>query len=105
MALQGLGRFSEPALLVLVSLLEGPRHGYAISEDIERLTGQRPGPGTLYGVISRLERAELIEARPVESRRKPYALTSSGRAEIRRELDQMNALVATGRRRLEALPA
>ena len=43
------GRFSEPALLILVSLAEGPRHGYSIAEDIEAIAGVRLGPGTLYG--------------------------------------------------------
>ena len=105
MSLLGLGRPSEPALLVLVSLLEGPCHGYAISKDIERMTGRRPGPGTLYGAISRLERAGLIEARAEDERRKPYALTPAGLTEARRELKSMSALADEGRRRLEARPA
>lgn len=105
MRLLGLGRSSEPALLVMVSLLEGPRHGYAISEDIERMTGRRPGPGTLYGAINRLEQAGLIRARPEEARRKPYVLTAAGLAEARRQLDEMAALADEGRRRLEAKPA
>jgi len=54
-SLSELGRFSEPPLHVLISLAEAPKHGYAMTEDIERLTGQRPGPGTLYGAIARLE--------------------------------------------------
>ena len=105
MALSGLGRSSEPALLVLVSLLEGPKHGYAISQDVERLTGRRPGPGTLYGAISRLERAGLIEAGEKDSRRKPYSLTASGLREARRELDELAAIASEGRRRLQAVPA
>ena len=108
MALLGLGRASEPALLVLVSLLEGPKHGYAISKDVERLTGRRPGPGTLYGAISRLEGAGLIEPSEGEgddARRKPYALTPAGLGEARRELEKMADLVGEGRRRLEASPA
>jgi hypothetical protein len=31
-----LGRFSDPALFVLVSLAGGEKHGYAMMEDIER---------------------------------------------------------------------
>jgi DNA-binding PadR family transcriptional regulator len=94
---------SEFALLVLISLLEGPRHGYAISQDIERITGRRPGPGTLYGAISRLEGAGLIEARPGDdARRKPYGLTPAGVEEAQRELSSMAALAREGRRRLEA---
>lgn len=105
MALPGLGRPSQPALLVLVSLLEGPKHGYAISADIERLTGRRPGPGTLYGAISRLEAAGLIEAEAEDARRKPYTLTPAGLDEARREVAEMAALASEGRRRIEALPA
>ena len=102
----GIGRTSEPALLVLVSLLEGPRHGYAVSQDIERMTGRRPGPGTLYGAISRLEGAGMIEAVPGdESRRKPYGLTPADVAEAQRELSSMAALADEGHRRLEARPA
>ncbi len=101
MALLGLGKASEPALLVLVSLLDGPKHGYAISQDIERLTGRRPGPGTLYGAISRLEDAELIAAHEPSARRKPYGLTAAGRAEAERELSEMATLAREGRRRLQ----
>ena len=105
MALPGLGRPSEPALLVLISLLDQPRHGYAITDDIERLTGRRLGPGTLYGAISRLEDARLIEPQPVAARRKPYRLTPAGRREAERELTLMASLAREGRRRLKAAPA
>ena len=101
----GSGRTSEPGLLVLISLLEGPRHGYAISKDIELMTGRRPGPGTLYGAISRLEDAGLIEAQGKDARRKPYALTPAGLEEARSELRSMAALASEGKRRLNAMPA
>ena len=42
-----LGRFAEPALLILVSFSEGPKHGYAIMTDVETGTGRPLGPGTL----------------------------------------------------------
>jgi DNA-binding PadR family transcriptional regulator len=51
-----LGRFTEPALFILISLADGPKHGYAMIEDIRRLSGTRLGPGTLYGALARLER-------------------------------------------------
>lgn len=101
----GQRKFSEPSLHVLISLLEGPKHGYAISQDIERLTGRRPGPGTLYGAITRLEDSGLIEPRAGDARRKPYALTASGLREAREALHELSALALEGRRRLEALPA
>ena len=40
---------SDPTLLVLASLADGDKHGYAMMEDIERFAGIRLGPGTLYG--------------------------------------------------------
>src|SRR5215469_14493019 len=52
--LDDFGRFSEPALLILISLAEGPKHGYSMTEDIEAIAGVRLGPGTLYGAIARL---------------------------------------------------
>jgi DNA-binding PadR family transcriptional regulator len=50
-----LGRFAEPALLILVSLSDGPKHGYAIMADVEAGTGRPLGPGTLYAALARLE--------------------------------------------------
>ncbi|GLL02831.1 PadR family transcriptional regulator [Dactylosporangium matsuzakiense] len=94
------GRFSEPALLVLVSLAEGPKHGYAMQDDIAALTGQRPGPGTLYGAIRRLEELGLIEALLERERRKPYRLTAGGRAALQTELSRQQAVAGIGLRRL-----
>ena len=54
--LTDLGRFAEPSLLILASLAGGPKHGYAMMEDIEAMSGVRLGPGTLYGALARLER-------------------------------------------------
>ena len=55
----GLGRFAEPAVLIMVSLAQGHRHGYAITSDIEAVSGLRLGPGTLYGAIARLEEGRM----------------------------------------------
>jgi DNA-binding PadR family transcriptional regulator len=98
--LSELGRFSEPALLILVSLADGAKHGYAIQDEIAALTDERPGPGTLYGAIRRLEEREYIESLPEQGRRKPYQLTDKGRAALRAELRRMQAVVRTGLRRL-----
>lgn len=92
MAIGGLGHFAEPAFLVLVALLDGPAHGYAIGVEIENMTGRAPGPGTLYGAISRLERLGLIAAIPVEGRRKPYELTADGEAEARSRIAELESL-------------
>ena len=96
----GPGRFKEPTLLVLLSLLAGPRHGYAIADDIDRLTGARPGPGTLYGAIDRLLRATLIVEAPSSGRRQPYELTATGREVVEHELAVLFSVVRHGRRRM-----
>lgn len=98
--LSELGRFSEPAMLIMISLAEGPKHGYAMQVDIGELTGQRPGPGTLYGAVRRLEEQHYIEALPEVDRRKPYQLTDAGRAALQLELKRMHAVADTGLRRL-----
>ncbi|GAA2353257.1 hypothetical protein GCM10010170_044510 [Dactylosporangium salmoneum] len=98
--LSQLGRFSEPALLILISLAESAKHGYAMQEDIAALTGERPGPGTLYGAIRRLEEQRLIEQLPEEDRRKPYRLTDLGAQALQAELVRIRAMASTGLRRL-----
>lgn len=95
-----LGRFSEPAVLIMISLAGGPKHGYAMQDDIADLAGDRPGPGTLYGAIRRLEEHRFIEALPEQDRRKPYQLTDAGRACLNAELRRMRAVADTGLRRL-----
>ena len=72
-----LGRLSEPTIYVLVSLSEGPRHGYAIMADVERIAGEPLGAGTLYQVLARLERRGLIEA--LEDRGPAPAVPVDGR--------------------------
>jgi DNA-binding PadR family transcriptional regulator len=94
------GRFSEPALLVLVSLAGEPRHGYAMIEDIAAMTGTRLGAGTLYGALARLEAAGMIEPLPSEQRRNPYRLTALGARHLRARLAMLQAVTRVGQRRL-----
>ncbi|MBC7814954.1 MAG: helix-turn-helix transcriptional regulator [Burkholderiales bacterium] len=84
-----LGRFAEPSLLILVSLADGSKHGYAIMQDIEQTMAQRLGPGTLYGAIARLESAGLIEAIKSHDRRQPYRLTPAGLTALRDHMETL----------------
>ena len=95
-----LGRFAEPSLYILVSLSEGPRHGYAIMTDVEAITGSPMGPGTLYGALARLEKRGLIEALEPQDRRRPYRLTGLGEATVRAQLERIKGFAATGLDRL-----
>ena len=95
-----LGRFVEPSLLILVTLADGPRHGYAMMVEIERLSGVQLGPGTLYGAIARLERRGLIEPLTAEDRRRPYRLTQAGSSLLATELAQLRDVARVGLERL-----
>ena len=98
--LAALGRFSEPALYILISLADGPKHGYAMTQDIEVVAGHKLGPGTLYGAIARLESRKWIEPLPAEDRRRPYRLTAAGQRVLRHRLEALRAVARVGRARL-----
>lgn len=97
-----LGRFAEPALLILVALAGGPKHGYAIMTEAEDIGGVPMGPGTLYAALSRLERQGLIEALPSEDRRRPYRLTGAGASTLGEQLRSLERLARSGLTRLAA---
>ncbi|GHO48521.1 PadR family transcriptional regulator [Ktedonospora formicarum] len=99
-SLSDLGRFSDPSLLILSSLASGPKHGYAMIQDIEQFSGTRLEVGTLYGAIARLEKQGWIEALEVIERRRPYRLTGEGRAVLQQQLATLSKVVATGLQRL-----
>lgn len=87
---------------MLSSLAKEPKHGYAIILDVEEVAGVRLGPGTLYGVLSRLESKGLIEALPAEGRRRPYRLTQEGIGALSEELEALDRVVSAGLSRLRA---
>ena len=98
--LDDFGRFGEPALLILISLADGPKHGYAMTDDIEQVAGVRFGPGTLYGAITRLEGRGLIPRMDSEDRRNPYKLTGLGEKALRARLASLQTVARIGQRRL-----
>jgi DNA-binding PadR family transcriptional regulator len=98
-------RSNDPSLLIMTSLADGPKHGYAITTDVEALTGVHLGPGTLYGALSRLESKGLIEALPAEDRRRPYRLTADGSAALEQELRKLQSVTTRGLDRLRVAEA
>src|SRR5512142_1612772 len=94
-------RSNDPGLLVLTSLADGPKHGYAITLDVERFAGVQLGPGTLYGALARLESKGLIESLPAEDRRRPYRLTADGSAALEHELRKLQSVTTRGLARLQ----
>ncbi|WP_033352357.1 PadR family transcriptional regulator [Kitasatospora aureofaciens] len=96
---------NDAQTLVLCALADGPLHGYAINAAIEELTGERLGPGSLYGALARLESKRLIEPIDGHGRQRPVQLTSLGREVLERELRVMARVANAGLRRLGVHPA
>jgi DNA-binding PadR family transcriptional regulator len=99
-ALGTFGRYAGPATLILSSLAEGEKHGYALTKDIEEFADVRLAPGTLYEALSRLEGQGLIEALESQDRRRPYRLTAAGATALRAHLATQRRVVDVGLRRL-----
>lgn len=102
MAAIRLGRTHDATLLVLTSLTGGPKHGYALIQDIEEMAGVTLGPGTLYGALARLEEEGMIQALPSKDRRRPYRITAHGAAVLRERLEITAEVARVGLRRLGA---
>src|SRR5262249_4127444 len=90
------------SLHVLVALLGGEKHGYAIKRDVEHLSdgAVRMGPGTLYGTVGRLVGDGLMEevdgpadSEPHAERRRYYRLTHDGTSVANDELHRLQTLL------------
>jgi DNA-binding PadR family transcriptional regulator len=95
-----LRRAGDASVLILTSLAEGPKHGYALIQDVMAFSGVRLGPGTLYGALDRLEHLGLIEALPSQDRRHPYRITPEGISALTSHLDALDRVSKVGRLRL-----
>lgn len=97
---------TEPILLILASLADRPRHGYALMKDIEALSGGRVrlSTGTLYGALRRLLEAgwiEHFEQKDTSREKQAYRLTVQGRRRLRTDLDRMKQLTRAASARLK----
>lgn len=97
--------YGGPRALILMSLFGGPKHGYAIIEDVADVCGVGLGPGTLYGALTSLEQQGLIEALPAQGRRRPCRLTPAGRDAADEQAQAWSRLAAAMSTRREARPA
>jgi DNA-binding PadR family transcriptional regulator len=93
---------SPLAFHILLSLLDGERHGYALKREIVARTEGKlaPGPSLLYGTVNRLLEQGLIEEsdeRPDphldDQRRRYYRITKLGKQAAREEARRMQELV------------
>ncbi|MEI3599361.1 MULTISPECIES: PadR family transcriptional regulator [unclassified Oceanobacillus] len=92
---------SEAMYYILLALRE-PLHGYAIMEKVHEISRGRieMGPGTLYGILKRLEKDNWIELADANGRRKIYKMTALGEQALEQEYARLMDMVADGRARM-----
>lgn len=83
------------SLHVVLALLGGEKHGYALMQEVEELSdgSVKMGPGTLYGTLNRLVDDGLIIETRQDDRRRFYRLTASGEQVASAELARLKRLV------------
>ena len=96
---------TEPVLLILISLADKPKHGYALIKDIDVLSNGRVrlSTGTLYGALRRLLENEWIEPFDEHDRsreKQAYKLTREGRGQLQLELQRLRQLTHAASTRL-----
>lgn len=89
---------------ILFSLADGEKHGYAIMQNVSKISNGRfrMGPGTLYTTIQRLLDAQLIEETDnndpdQDSRRRYYRLTRDGKLALTSEVSRMDSVLRLAR--------
>ena len=105
----GLTPIKPESFTILLTLLSGPRHGYAILQAAKEDAGAHGDlqPGSLYRLLARLLDTHLVEEltadevpADADSRRRYYRITPLGREVVAAESERMAALVASARRHL-----
>ena len=94
------GSLTPAVFHIMLALVDGPRHGYAIMQAVEAEAGPdlRMGPGTIYGSLQRMEDAGLVSEVTAEGRgRRRYTLTPLGRKALEAEAVRLTRLADTVR--------
>ncbi|MFJ5788627.1 PadR family transcriptional regulator [Lysinibacillus sp. NPDC093197] len=88
------GPMTEAMYYVLLALMR-PNHGYQLMHSITEVSNGRlkMGPGTLYGVLSRMQKDGLISLAEDDGRRKTYQITTEGEQALRFEYSRLKALI------------
>ena len=88
------GPMTEAMYYVLLALMR-PNHGYQLMQAITEVSRGRlkMGPGTLCGVLSRMQKDGLIVLSNGVGRRKTYEITQQGEQALRLEYERLKALI------------
>ena len=95
---------TEAMYYLLLSLIH-PAHGYRLMQRVSEVSMGRisMGPGTLYGLLGKMEKEGYIRLEQQDERRKTYSLTDLGRDALKQEYQRLQTLVDDGRKAQECL--
>lgn len=85
-----------PQMFYILLVLNEPRHGYDIMNEIARLTDDkiRVGAGTMYTLLSRFQEDDFIELVDEVDRKKIYVITTKGRKKLNREIARLHQMIS-----------
>ncbi|KUO77450.1 MAG: PadR family transcriptional regulator [Clostridia bacterium BRH_c25] len=88
---------TEAMYYILLALMN-PNHGYQLMDAIKQVSKGRikMGPGTLYGVLTRLEKDKLLVILNDDGRRKTYAITEAGTTALKAEYKRLKDMIQDG---------
>lgn len=91
------GPMTEAMYYVLLALMN-PNHGYSLMTEIKEVSNGRinMGPGTLYGVLKRIQKEGLIELKEYDGRKKVYSITPDGHKALKEEYIRLLTMVSDG---------
>ena len=98
MAREQLQTLTEPMYYILLALTE-ECCGVDIMEKVRKISGDRVkvGPGTLYAMLSKFEKNQIIRLTGEENRRKSYIITEAGRKMLLEEYERLKIMAEDGR--------
>lgn len=98
MAREQFQTLSEPMYYILLALLE-EECGVDIMSKVKALSKARitVGPGTLYTLLDKFEKADMIQETKVEGRRRSYRITESGKQALVMERARLKEMFEDGR--------
>lgn len=90
---------TDSTYLILLALLE-PQHGYAIMKEVNKLTNGRVdiGPASMYTILKKLQKNELITLEESSERKKTYLITDKGLAILELDIERRKLLYRAGNR-------
>ncbi|MFZ7131844.1 MAG: PadR family transcriptional regulator [Eubacteriales bacterium] len=102
MAREQFQNLTEPMYYILLALTK-ECCGVDIMKIVSDVSNGRVkvGPGTLYALLARFEKEQMIQETAVEGRKRSYIITEYGRKLLQEEYMRLQVLVSEGKRFLE----